>query len=65
MPLCRALNAADWLLGKARRLHPTLHAAGKFNFDIAGPVDASRRDFGYRPVVTLDDELARMDLHPY
>lgn len=40
-------------MGKAGLLHPTIHVVGKFAFDIAGPVDAARREFGYEPVVSL------------
>lgn len=53
--LCRGLNIADRVLGWAGRLHPTIHAAGKFYFDIAGDIAAARRDFGFEPRLHLTD----------
>ena len=53
--VCRMLDLADRLLGKLGRIHPTVHAAAKFRFDIAGSSAAAERDFGYEPKVTLRD----------
>jgi nucleoside-diphosphate-sugar epimerase len=50
---CKLFGLADTLLAIAGRLHPTIHAAGKFYFDIAGEIEAARRDFGYEPKVTF------------
>lgn len=54
--LARMLDAA---LGKVGRLHPTVHAIGKFDFDIAGSIDAAVRDFGYKPLTILDSTPGR------
>ena len=53
--ICRVLEWSDTLLGKFNYLHPTLHAAGKFDYNIAGNIDKAKRDFGYDPKVTLQD----------
>jgi nucleoside-diphosphate-sugar epimerase len=52
---CRGFELLDTLLGKFNYLHPTLHAAGKFDYNIAGDIDKAKRDFGYDPKVTLQD----------
>lgn len=52
---CRCFEIADTFLGKFNYLHPTIHAAGKFDYDIAGNIDKAKRDFGYAPKVSLDD----------
>ena len=60
---CRLFGLADSVLGLFGYLHPSIHAAGKFYFDIAGKVDAAKRDFNYEPKVTFEDaadELRRM-----
>jgi dihydroflavonol-4-reductase len=51
--VCSAMRAVDFLMGKAGRLHPTIHGIGKFDFDIAGSTEAAQRDFGYEPVTSL------------
>ena len=53
--MCRFFELADTILGKFNYLHPTIHAAGKFDYDIAGDIDKAKRDFGYIPKVTLED----------
>ena len=58
--VCRMLDLADWLLSKFGRIHPTIHAAAKFHFDIAGSSAAAGRDFGYEPKVTLRDAAREM-----
>ncbi|MBK8350744.1 MAG: hypothetical protein IPL21_03335 [Saprospirales bacterium] len=45
----------DTILGKFNYLHPTIHAAGKFDYDIAGNIDKAKREFNYEPKVTLQD----------
>jgi nucleoside-diphosphate-sugar epimerase len=45
----------DTILGKFNYIHPTIQAAGKFDYDIAGDIDKAKRDFGYAPKVTLED----------
>ena len=52
-PLCRLLGVVDDLIIRAGRIQPTIHAARKFDFDIAGVSTAAQRDFGYQPLVTL------------
>lgn len=53
--MCRCFELLDSFLGKFNWLHPTIHAAGKFDYDIAGDIDKAKRDFGYSPKVTLED----------
>jgi dihydroflavonol-4-reductase len=53
--LCRGFELFDTILGKFNYLHPTIHAAGKFDYDIAGDIDKAKRDFGYNPKVSLED----------
>jgi len=53
--MCRGFEVFDDILGKFNYLHPTIHAAGKFDYDIAGNIDKAKRDFGYEPKVTLED----------
>lgn len=60
---CRGFETLDSMLGKCNYLHPTIHAAGKFDYDIAGDIDKAKRDFGYVPRVSLQDaakELKQM-----
>ena len=59
-PLCRLVGVLDRLLGCFGRLHPTVHAAAKFGFDIAGVSSAAQRDFGYTPSVGLDEAAAEL-----
>jgi dihydroflavonol-4-reductase len=53
--MCRCFEALDTFLGNFNYLHPTIHAAGKFDYDIAGDIDKAKRDFNYDPKVTLQD----------
>lgn len=53
--MCRGFELFDTFLGKFNYLHPTIHAAGKFDYDIAGNIDKAKRDFEYEPKVTLED----------
>lgn len=53
--ICRGLELFDTILGKFNYIHPTIQAAGKFDYDIAGDIDKAKRDFGYSPKVTLTD----------
>jgi nucleoside-diphosphate-sugar epimerase len=53
--MCRGFELFDDILGKFNYLHPTIHAAGKFDYNIAGNIDKAKRDFGYEPKVTLED----------
>jgi nucleoside-diphosphate-sugar epimerase len=52
---CRCFEWLDTILGKFNYLHPTIHAAGKFDYDIAGNIDKAKRDFNYEPKVSLKD----------
>lgn len=52
---CRGFELLDTILGKFNYIHPTIQAAGKFDYDIAGDIDKAKRDFGYDPKVTLED----------
>ena len=51
----RLLGFIDDLLAAFGRLHPAIHAASKFHFDIAGSSAAAARDFGYVARVSLED----------
>ena len=53
---CSLMRFADAILGRCGRLQPTIHGIGKFDFDIAGRIDAAQRDFGYKPVVSLKEQ---------
>jgi dihydroflavonol-4-reductase len=53
--LCRCFELFDTFLGKFNYLHPTIHAAGKFDYDIAGDIDKAKRDFNYQPKISLQD----------
>lgn len=46
-------SLVDILLGKFGILNATVHAAGKFNKDIAGEHSAAIRDFAYDPIDTF------------
>ncbi len=52
---CRCFELLDTVLGKFNYIHPTIQAAGKFDYDIAGDIDKAKRDFAYQPKVTLED----------
>jgi len=53
VPVCTCFNWLDRVMGGLGRLHPTIHAAGKFHFDIAGDCSAARRDFQFEPRMGL------------
>ena len=53
--LCGCINLVDRIMGRCGRLHPTIHAAGKFYFDIAGDATAAQRDFGFDAQMQLED----------
>lgn len=53
VPICGGFNLLDRVMGRLGRLHPTIHAAGKFYFDIAGDMSAAQRDFGFDPRMRL------------
>ena len=59
-PLCRLLGVVDRLIGCLGRIQPTIHAAAKFDFDIAGVSTAAQRDFGYQPLTSLQDAAAEL-----
>ena len=52
---CDLLGKLDNVIGRFGKINPTIQAAGKFHFDIAGSSAAAARDFGYDPRVTLAD----------
>ena len=58
--VCRAFEWLDTILGKFNYLHPTIHAAGKFDYDIAGSIDKAKLDFNYQPKVTLEDSAKEL-----
>ena len=60
--LMRLLAVADTCLTQVLgRIHPTLHAAVKFPYDIAGRSDAAVRDFGYEARgVSLEEAAAEL-----
>lgn len=51
--LCSFFSAMDTIIGKFGLLNATIHAAGKFNKDIAGDHTAAQRDFKYEPIDTF------------
>ncbi|WP_204103741.1 MULTISPECIES: NAD-dependent epimerase/dehydratase family protein [Spirulina sp. CCY15215] len=53
--VCSSMRVIDAVMGKLGRLHPTIHGIGKFSFDIAGEIDAAQRDFGYTPMISLEE----------
>lgn len=58
--LCNVFNTIDLLMQSCGLLHPTIHAAGKFYFDIAGDIAAARRDFDFEPRMLLDDVVKEL-----
>ena len=58
--ICKCFGLLDSVLGRFGMLHPSIHAAGKFYFDIAGDISAAKRDFGYQP--RMDAEAALREL---
>ncbi len=56
--LCKLAGLADSILNSMGYLNQTLHAAGKFYFDIAGDIKAAQRDFNYSPDINFE-EIAR------
>lgn len=53
--VCRFFGMADKFLAWFDMLNPSIHAAGKFYFDIAGNCEAAKKDFGYDPQVSFND----------
>ncbi|MEA3495922.1 MAG: NAD-dependent epimerase/dehydratase family protein, partial [Bacteroidota bacterium] len=53
--MCKMFGLADSFLGLFGILHPTIHAAGKFYFDIAGKIDDAKEDFGYEPKISFEE----------
>ena len=58
--VCKILGAADTILGWIGRLNPTLHAAGKFYYDIAGDCTEAKKDFGYDPSISIDEAVLEL-----
>jgi dihydroflavonol-4-reductase len=55
--MCRCFGLADTILGKFGMLQSTIHAAGKFYFDIAGDISAAKRDFDYQPTIDMEEAI--------
>jgi nucleoside-diphosphate-sugar epimerase len=55
--MCKCFGLADTILGKLGMLQSTIHAAGKFYFDIAGDISAAKRDFGYQPTMDVEEAV--------
>lgn len=53
VPVCACFSLLDRAMGRLGMLHPTIHAAGKFHFDIAGDCSAARRDLDFEPRMCL------------
>jgi len=58
--LCKLFETGDSILAKAGYLVSSIHAAGKFYYDIAGTSDAAKCDFDYQ--VLVSDEEAFKEL---
>lgn len=58
--VCKIINIADLILSKIGILHPTIHAAGKFYFDIAGRIDEAKHDFNYHPIVSFEEAIEEL-----
>jgi dihydroflavonol-4-reductase len=58
--MCGLFGILDKLLGMFGYLHPSIHAAGKFHFDIAGKIDAAKRDFDYNPKFSFQDTARQL-----
>ncbi len=61
--MCKIAGLADSILNSMGYLNSTLHAAGKFYFDIAGDISSAKDDFDYAPRVQFTDaarELKKM-----
>jgi dihydroflavonol-4-reductase len=52
---CRLIGLVDSFLALFGRLHPTLHAAGKFHYDISGSTAKAEKDFGYDTVIPMSE----------
>jgi dihydroflavonol-4-reductase len=55
--LCKVFGHLDSFSAYFGILHPTIHAAGKFYFDIAGTTDAALRDFDFNPRLTVEEAI--------
>lgn len=58
--ICKLFEFADSLLGKFGILVSSLHAAGKFYYDIAGKNDAAKRDFDFSPEISMDEAIEEL-----
>ena len=55
--MCKCFGLADSVLGMLGMLQSTIHAAGKFYFDIAGDISAAKRDFDYQPTMDVEEAV--------
>jgi len=55
--LCKIFEMADSILGKFGYLNSTIHAAGKFYYDIAGTNDAAKRDFNFEATISENEAI--------
>jgi nucleoside-diphosphate-sugar epimerase len=60
--LCRVFEQTDHVLNKLNYIQPTLQAAGKFDYNIAGNIDKAKKDFGYEPRITLEDAAQELKM---
>lgn len=60
--VCRCFEVLDTILGKFNYIHPTVQAAGKFDYDIAGTIDKAKQDFAYQPKISLEDAAAELKI---
>jgi nucleoside-diphosphate-sugar epimerase len=60
--VCSGMRLVDTLLGRSGALNPTVHGISKFDFDIAGRVDAAKRDFHYQPKISLREYARELAL---
>ena len=61
--MCVIANWVDNFLRLFGKLHPIIHPVGKSYFDIAGKIDAAKRDFNYKPKISMQaaaEELKNM-----
>ena len=58
--VCAAMRMLDALLNRVGRLDATVYGVSKFDFDIAGAIDAARRDFQFEPPVSLEEYARRI-----
>lgn len=58
--LCRFFSTIDHILSKFGYLNSSIHAAGKFYYDISGSSNAAKRDFNYSPVVNEEEAIVEL-----